>query len=107
MEILEEQPLTYTEAREVLTSRKKEGELNPVQKLCLDFLDKIPKLPKSKVEKLKEELRNLGLLKEERIVELINSLVYLKEEVGVVLEKENLKRAELEQIATILEKYIK
>ena len=106
MEKIEEKPVTLTEAREILMKRKSEGELNTTQKMCLEYLNKIPKLQKSKVEKLKEELQALNLLKPNKIVELINVMPTTKEEVSLVLEKENLKKEEIEKITQIISNYM-
>jgi DNA-directed RNA polymerase subunit F len=107
MERIEEKPITLTEAREILMKRKSEGELKSGQKICLEYLNKMPKLQKNKVEKLKEELGALNLLKPNKIVELINIMPTTKEEVSLILEKENLKKEEIEKIVEIISNYVK
>jgi len=106
MEVLKEEPITITEAREIMKSVAKERELKPRQKMCVEYLNKVPKLSMSKVEKLKKALLETKLLKPEKVVELINALPTIPEEVGVILEKEKLKRSEIEQIAELLKKEI-
>lgn len=105
MRVIEEEEIPMTEAKKILSERVKvDKNLSYEQKICADFFSKVPTLPKSKAEKLREELEALGFLNNKQIVLLINILPTILDEVILLLGKE-IKRPEAEKILEITKKY--
>lgn len=109
MEIVSEDDASVVEAKHILEERKKERDLVYEQKICLDYLEKIPHLTPAKAEAMKQELATITILKPRYITIIINVLPETEEEVEMLFSKErtNLKKEEVKQIVAIVGKYRK
>ncbi|MBL7170209.1 MAG: DNA-directed RNA polymerase subunit F [Candidatus Aenigmarchaeota archaeon] len=87
-EILTEKLITNTEAKEILTERKKEIELGYEQKNSLDYLKKYDKLTVKKSEKMMGELKNISKLRERQIIAIINTLPEDVDDLRLVMGKD-------------------
>ncbi len=87
-EILSEKIITNTEAKEILTERKKEIELGYEQKNTSDYLKKYDRLTVKKVEKMIEELKKIPKLREKQIISIVNILPEDLDDLRLVMEKE-------------------
>lgn len=104
MEILKEEPITNAEAKKIFAQIEKE---KPEQKLCNEYLNKIPVLSKSDAEKLEEELTKLNLFNKKQIVTIINTMPEIEEEFLMLFSKEKYKKEEIKNTLEIVRKYIK
>lgn len=102
MKKIEEHPVTYTDAKNILTKREKEGELGYEQKITLDYLRKFATLSKKDVEDATAELSKIEGLKEHQIVALLNLLPEDDEGVKNIFMKER-NAPEAAQIKQILD----
>jgi len=99
MEVVKEEFVSTPEAKEIMAERAKEKNLAYEQKICLEYLDKISVLTKSKFNKIKQELSEIKILKPKHIVMIINTLPDTMDEVNMLFGKEiNLKKEEIEKI---------
>jgi len=107
MKVLEEEEIPIIEAKKILLERAKaKKDLKYEQKILHDYFTKVPMLPASKAEKLREELEGLGFLNHKQIVLIINILPTILDEVMLLLGKE-IKKPEAEKIIEIVNKYTK
>jgi len=108
MKIKESKILTYSEIKEFLENKEN---LNFREKRLKEFLDNFEFIEKDKIEKLKEDLVNLNILrlkdKEKAIIQLINFMPSTEEEVRVVLagERITLPLEEIQKILEVIKKY--
>lgn len=109
MELIEEEDLSVPEAKRILDERKKERDLVYEQKICLEYLEKVPKLTQTQVKSITEELSGIAILKPRYIALIINMLPDTEEEVEALFSKErtNLKKEEVKQIVEIVKSYKK
>lgn len=107
MEIISEEDIAIPEVKKIMEERKKEGDLVYEQKICLEYLDKIPKLTISRIKEIYEELAKISILRPRYISMIINMLPDTEEEVETLFSKErtNLKKEEVKQIVEIVNKY--
>ena len=87
-EIITENLITNTEAKEILKERKKEIELGYEQKNSLDYLKKYDKLTKKKEENIIEELKKIPKLRERQIISIVNILPQDNDDLRLVMEKD-------------------
>src|SRR3989338_8721094 len=106
MEILNEEDVNVVEAKRILEEKKKERDLVYEQKICLEYLEKVPKLTQKQAEDLAEELGKIPVMKPRYINLVISMLPDTEEEVEALFSKErtNLKKEEVKQIAEIVSK---
>lgn len=109
MEVLNEEDISMPEAQKIMEERKKDKELGYEQKICLEYLEKIPKVTDAKLKDLVEELSKITILKPRYIALIINMMPDTEDEISVLFSKErtNLKREEIKQIVDIIKKYKK
>jgi DNA-directed RNA polymerase subunit F len=89
MEIINEEPITFAEAKEIMEKKsKKSKNLSYEQNSALEHLSKFTKLDVENVKKLKEELSKIKKLKEEHIVQICNFLPPDKDELRTILYKD-------------------
>ena len=107
MEILSEEEVDTVEAARIMEEKKKERELVYEQKICTEYLEKIPKISPAKLKQLTEELGKISILKPRYIALITTMLPDTEQEVEVLFSKErtNLKKEEVKQIAEIVNKY--
>jgi DNA-directed RNA polymerase subunit F len=108
MEIKGVKMLTYSEVKDCLNNVEF---LNLRSKRVKDFLDQFEFIDKEKIEQIKEDLRNLNILrlkdKERAIIQLINFMPTTEEEVRVVLAGEHitLPLEDIQRIVEVIKKY--
>jgi len=103
MEIINEQPITFAEAKEIMEKRSKKSQnLAYEQNNALEHLSKFTKLNVKDALKLKEELSKIQKLKAEHIVQICNLLPTTKDELRAILYKDY-TLFEDSQLNTILE----
>jgi len=110
MEVISEDEVSAEDARRILSERKKEGgELRYEQKICIDFLEKLPKLTDKQLEDVKAELGKIAILKPRYIALILNIMPVTEEEVEALFSKErtNLKKEEIKQIIEIIRQFKK
>jgi len=110
MEVISEDEVSAEDARRILSERKKEGgELRYEQKVCIDFLEKLPKLTDKQLEDAKTELGKIAILKPRYIALILNIMPDTEGEVEALFSKErtNLKKEEIKQIVEIIRQFKK
>ncbi len=107
MEIIAEEEADRFEVRKILEDASTKKELVYEQKICLEYLQKLPQLSEAKLTQMKEELSKIAILKQRYITLIVNLLPATAEEVSALFDKErtNLKKEEIVQIAAIVKKY--
>jgi DNA-directed RNA polymerase subunit F len=108
MNVMSERAITDIEAKEILESREKEGELRYEQKNALELLKKFVKLDKEKSASLSEELAKIEKLRERQIVAIINFLPEDRDDLRAVLQKDYsvLTDEEINLVLETVKKYI-
>ena len=106
MKIIKEQVVSMQEAKDIMKERKKQGDLAYEQKICLEYLEKVYKIPKTKVENMVKELGQIDILKPRHVALIINNIPETEDEVKLLFAKErtNLKKDEIKKIAEIVSK---
>lgn len=109
MELTDEEDVNVPEAKRILDERKKERDLVYEQKICLEYLEKIPKLTQAQLKSIIEELSKITILKPRYTALIISMLPDTEEEVEMLFAKErtNLKKEEIKQIVGIVKSYKK
>ena len=109
MEIIAEEDIDRHQAKKVMEDREKTAELTYEQKITLEFLQKLPSISEENLKALKEELSSIAILKSRYIALISNILPDTEEEVDALFTKErtNLKKEEIQQIASIVKKHKK
>ena len=108
-EVLSEEEISYNQTRDIMEQRKKEGDLNYEQKICLEFLEKLPHFTEKQFTEFTEELQKISILKPRHIAMILNILPDTEEEVESLFSKErtNLKKEEVKQISDTVKKFKK
>lgn len=96
MEILEERPVPWVEAKKVLESKAKEKELGYEQKNALEHLKKFSKLGVRAGEELCEKLSGLRL-KERQVAAIMNFLPLTVDELRLLLAYDSASLSEEEK----------
>jgi len=106
LNILTEETITDTEAREILEKREKEGELNYEQKNSLEILRNFAKSDPERIKTLVNELKIIEKLRDKQIVTIANFLPQDKDDLRAVLHKEyaNFTEEEIEKIIEAVKK---
>lgn len=87
-EIVRENLITSTEAKDILKERKKEIELGYEQKNALDYLKKYDKLNPKKAKELASKLSEVKRLRERQIISIVNILPQDNDDLRLILEKD-------------------
>lgn len=87
-EIVRENLITSSEAKEILKERKKEIELGYEQKNALDYLKKYDKLTLKKAKELASKLTEVKKLRERQIISIVNTLPQDNDDLRLILEKD-------------------
>jgi len=87
-EIVREDLITSTEAKDILKGRKKEIELGYEQKNALDYLKKYDKLNSKKAKELASKLSEVKRLRERQIISIVNILPQDNDDLRLILEKD-------------------
>jgi len=105
MEVLKEEPITFSEAKEILEKKKDDKRYEIVN--ALDHLRKFAQISAEDAKKMKEELKSINKLSEEQIVEICNFLPKNKDDLRVILQKNytSLEEPEINKILEIVKKF--
>ncbi|MBI2084028.1 MAG: hypothetical protein HYT70_00200 [Candidatus Aenigmarchaeota archaeon] len=108
MNILTEDLISNSKAKELLEARETQGELKYEQKNSLDILKKFVKIDSKAVGELAEELRKIEKLRDRHVVAIVNFLPEDKEDMRAVLQKEysTLTDEEIEQVLKAVKKHV-
>ncbi|MCD6093113.1 MAG: hypothetical protein J7J38_03820 [Candidatus Aenigmarchaeota archaeon] len=104
MEVIKEKVISTSEAKQILNEIKGKGNVYE-QKICIEYLEKIPHLNKIRTGKIKEELSQIKELKPRQISSIISILPDTIDEVNMLFDKEQMKKDEKEKIVEIVKKY--
>ncbi len=109
VEVMNEEEVSYIQARQIMETRKKEGDLNYEQKVCLEFLEKLPHFTDKQFSDFLEELQKINILRPRHIAMIMNILPDTEEEVEVLFSKErtNLKKEEVKKIVEAVKTFKK
>ncbi|MCS7093714.1 MAG: hypothetical protein RMJ18_00820 [Candidatus Aenigmarchaeota archaeon] len=105
MEVVKEEPITFSEAKEILEKKKDEKRYEIVN--ALEHVRKFSTLSVEDIKKMKEELRGINKLSESQIVEICNFLPKTKDELKTILYKSytNFEESEINKIIEIVKKF--
>jgi len=87
-EIIKETLITNTEAKRILTERKKEIELGYEQKNSLDYLKKYDRLTEKSAKEFMEKLLEIKKLRERQIIAIMSILPKDTDDLRLILEKD-------------------
>ena len=104
---MSEEDINMSDTKKIMEERKKEGNLVYEQKICHEYLEKVSKLPATKLKNMIDDLSKIAILKPRYVALIVNMLPDTEEEVMVLFSKErtNLKKEEVNQIVDIVKKY--
>lgn len=107
LNIISEELLSNSKAKEMLENREKEGELKYEQKNSLDVLRKFVKLDSNKVEELAAELKKIEKLRDRQVISIVNFLPGDREDLRAVLHKDysSLTDEEIDAVLKTVKKY--
>jgi DNA-directed RNA polymerase subunit F len=107
MNVIETNPTSMAESKEILSSREKKKELSYEQKLALEHLNKFTKLSPEQAKKLLEELSGVLRMSQETMVQILNFLPKNADELRMIFSREkfSLKEDEINKILEIVKKY--
>lgn len=88
LNIISEELITNSKAKELIENREKEGELKYEQKNSLDILRKFVKLESNKIDGLVSELKKIEKLRDRQIISIVNFLPEDRDDLRVVLHKD-------------------
>lgn len=100
--VVSQTPVPLAEVKEIISKRKKEGELSYEQNLTLEYCKKFSKLSPGDAEKLIEELAKMDKLSRSNTVELADLMPKTADEVKLIFSKEHFVLGD-EDISSILE----
>ncbi len=108
MKVVEETPVTFAEAKEIMENLEKEREeLGYEQKITLDFFKSCVNVSVEDVRKAREELKKeIPELKDHQIVMILNILPENEEDVKIIFAKERMELddAKIKKILEIVDK---
>lgn len=109
MNVIEERPTTFAEAKALLAKRKKDApEMGYEQANTLEHLEKFTALSAEDAKKMEKELEDLGFLSKEQVINLINVLPKREDTVRAVLTREKLllNAEQIKEVLKICKKYV-
>lgn len=108
MEIISEELVTNSKAKELLETKEKEGELKYEQKNSLEILRKSTKFDSKKVDEIILELKKVEKLRDRQIISIVNFLPEDKDDLRAVLHKDysSLTDEEIDAVLKVVKKYI-
>jgi len=100
--LVNQEPLSLADVQELITKKKKEGELSYEQNLTLEYCKKFSKLSTKDTAKLVEELTQMEKLNSKQAIELCDIMPKKAEDVKLIFAKEHFVLGD-EEISAILE----
>ena len=106
-ELLNEDPVSFSETLEILEEKKEEEGLEFEQRLAYDFVQKFSQLSAEEVEEMMDELLEIPKIRDHQAVILANNMPDTKEDVKLIFAKERttLREDTVEKILDIIEDY--
>ena len=107
MDIISEELVPDSKAKELLEMREGEGEPKYEQKNSLDVLKKIVKLDSNKIDELIVELKKIEKLRDRQVISIVNFLPGDRDDLRAVLHKEysSLTDEEIESVLKTVKRY--
>ena len=108
LDIISEQMVPNSKAKEMIEKKEKEGELKYEQKNSLEILRKFVKLDPNKIDELVADLKKVEKLRDRQIISIVNFMPEDKEELKAVLHKDysSLIDEEIDSVLKTVKKYI-
>ncbi|HIJ98842.1 TPA: DNA-directed RNA polymerase subunit F [archaeon] len=105
--IVNSDPISLTEAKELIEQRKKEGELSYEQNLTLEYTKKFSKLSSDDARALINELLQVKNIARRHAVEIVDLFPKNLDELRLIFAKEHLTFVDedLQSILGVLDKY--
>ncbi len=105
--LLNTDPVSLAEAKELIESRKKEGELSYEQNLTLEYTKKFTKLSADDARALMNELAQMPNLTRRHAVELVDIFPKNLDELRLIFSKEHFTFTDeqLQGVLAVLDKY--
>lgn len=106
-EVKEREPVTFSEALDILREKGSKEDLEFEQRLAYDFLQKFSPLPVEKTEKLLNDLLEIEKVRKHQAVILANNMPETKEDIRLIFAKErtSLREETIEKILEIIDSY--
>lgn len=107
MEIQEEKPVSWHEARKTLEKSVKDSEPGYEQKNALEHLRKFSKFTEKDAKSMREELEKMGKLKDRQIMAVMNLMPKDMDELRALLANEivSLSEEQKKEILSAVKKY--
>ena len=107
MDIISEELLPNSKAKEMIEKREKDGELKYEQKNSLEILRKFMKLDPEKIDDLVVELKKIEKLRDRQIISIVNFVPEDKDDLRAVLHKDysSLTDEEIDAVLKTVKKY--
>ena len=107
--LINSEPISLAEAKELIEVRKKEGELSYEQNLTLEYTKKFSKLSADDARALVNELLQIEKLTRVQAIELIDLFPKNLDELRLIFTKEHfvMSDEDLQKILGVLDKYRK
>jgi len=107
LDIISEELVPDSKAKELLENKEKEGELKYEQKNSLDILKKFVKTDSNKIDELIAELKKIEKLRERQIMTIVNFLPEDREDLRAVLHKDysSLTDEEIDAVLKTVKRY--
>ena len=104
--VLSSKPIPLIKVKEMLKELAKEGELTYEQTLTLKYADKFAKLPRTKVEKLIEELKKTDGMTEDLAIKTVDLLPQTEEVLALIIGKNaKISDEDMKKIVNLVKSY--
>lgn len=105
--LINSDPISLAEAKELIEQRKKDGELSYEQNLTLEYTKKFSKLSSDDARALMNELGQIEKLTKKHVVEVTDLFPKSLDELRLIFAKEHFTFTdeELQNVLAILDKY--
>lgn len=106
-EVQKEEPVSFSEALEILKDRKKEKELEFEQRLAYDYVQKFSQLSPKKTKEMMKELLEIEKIRKHQAVILANNMPETKQDIRLIFAKErtSLQEETIEKILDTIDSY--
>ena len=104
-----ERDVTLSEAKHILSKKRKEEELSYEQKQTYEYVKDFGKIAPTKARELVEELKKIPKIDEATAVLIVNNMPTDKDDLRVIMEKKryDLEDSEVKKILDLLAEYSK
>ncbi|HDD46116.1 MAG TPA: hypothetical protein ENG42_01455 [Candidatus Aenigmarchaeota archaeon] len=108
MDVMSEKVVSFLYAKKILEKREKKKELGYEQKNALEHLRKFCTLTEEQENKIRDELKAMGKLNEEQIVNIVNFLPTTIDQVNIIFayERTILEEEEKKKIIEIVKNVV-